>query len=722
MKRLSSFDAILLLGMLSSHLHAQPSFRYLGFNYTAFQQGLLPYTNSWQAQDFTNSQAIQSVSLTDAFACEGNGALALEVKLIGGDPNFANGETFVDMRNYPPIENGEICEIPPLNLAGQRITLKVFCPPGLAGDANASNGFQLFVKDEQWRSFYGSWTNIQPLGGTCHLISLTPSTTAPPGGFMDIGFDPTQIRSIGLKIGANGNWNGSFEGTIWLDDIRWGSEPAPKYGFEQAINSLSQMSELPVNTVSLVITWFMDSLNSTTVYQDPQRSPDMDGIRATIDSLHARGFSLMLKPHVDVQDGSWRGFIQPLNTAAWFESYRNFMQQLAQIANDKEVGIFCVGTELSRLEHLRPQWAKVIEEIRATAPKVRLTYAANWDAFLLTSFWDLLDMAGVDAYFPFGNVTDPSVETITTRWQLWKELLVEWQDSIQKPVLFTEIGYASHEAAAIFPWIGCPNINASTCSYAHHCELQGRLYEAAMRSFCRESWFEGMLFWNWEPVTDTGGCCNRDFTPQNKASTLETFFKPLAFVDTLELSCEDEQAILYPLLNDCGQALEIVSISGLGGATIVSIEQEAIMLQQFGDSLGTFYYTIKNQYNRTDEAKVIVKYTSPDTDGDGIADCVDTDNDSLSTGLEDILAFKLHLYPNPADEQLVLEFPDGTSQTEAYSLRMSNLYGQEVYTQPLGLSKNKTIISLKTLTKGVYILSVLDKNQRLIGYWKFVRY
>ncbi len=40
----------------------------------------------------------------------------------------------------------------------------------------------------------------------------------------------------------------------------------------------------------------------------------------------------MLKPHVDVKDGSWRGTIRPSDTAAWFSSYDVFLTRYARMA------------------------------------------------------------------------------------------------------------------------------------------------------------------------------------------------------------------------------------------------------------------------------------------------------------------------------------------------------------------------------------------------------
>jgi len=612
-------------------LLAQPGFTYMGFNYPTFQQGQLPYSQSWQVQDFFNSQAIQAAEVGTGFACTGNAALRLSVQLQGGHPNLANGEVFVDMRQHPPGGDTASCLTAPLNLQGSPLSVQVYCPAGLGGETSAPNGFQLFVKDAQWRSFYGSWTNIAPLSDTCHTVWLTPDTLAPAGGFMSEGFDPTQIIAVGLKIGANSSWTGSFSGEVWLDEVRW--EEQSRYGFEHPSNALEQMTELPVNTASLVLTWYMEAPYSTQIWPHPQKSATLEEIAQTIDSLHARGMKVMLKPHVDVLDGSWRGLIDPADPGAWFESYRQFVGQLAALGAEKGVELFCVGTEFSTMEAFRAEWEAVIAQTRNQLPDARLVYAANWDAFLSTPFWDLLDLIGVDAYFPLGGLSGGTVEQLSGRWSLWKDFLKEVADSVQKPVLFTEIGYASHAAAVQTPWLGCAGFVAGSCPFEHNCALQARAYTAAMRAFCNEPWFAGMLFWNWEPTADAGGCCNRNFTPQNKPLTLESFYRPHAFDDTLLLSCGQNEALLDALANDCGSGLRIEGLSQQPEGLLWETNNNQLIIREFPDSSFTFSYQLANEWNSYDTARVWVQYRWPDRDGDLLADCVDRED----CGCEDLM-------------------------------------------------------------------------------------
>ena len=51
----------------------------------------------------------------------------------------------------------------------------------------------------------------------------------------------------------------------------------------------------------------MDSRTSNTIAPTASSSPADDVVLRAIDEMHALGLQVMLKPHVDVHDGTWRG-------------------------------------------------------------------------------------------------------------------------------------------------------------------------------------------------------------------------------------------------------------------------------------------------------------------------------------------------------------------------------------------------------------------------------
>jgi len=501
---------------------------YKGITYVSWTRGDYPWTTSWKAQTYTDSQAITAVSITTDCAHSGVGGLEMTVDLVGGHPNKSNGEVFVDLRYHPPLLEPPCCLTAPVDFDGVQICAYVWCPQGSRGDLSRPNGLQVFVKDEEWRSFYGSWHNIEER--QWNHVCVTPSTTAPPGGYMSPGFTPTQTVLLGVKVGAGGGSTATFSGTMCLDDVGWTTDGCnPAYTFENIKNSLDKLQDTKANYVSLVTTWYMDTYTSSTIYSDAERTHTDAEIIETIQAIHDRGMDVMLKPHVDVKDDTWRGAIDPLDEEGWFASYTSFITHYAEIAQNNGVELFCIGTELESLvtDTYRSHWITVINAIKQTYTGT-LTYAANWDGYGNVSFWDQVDLAGIDAYFPLSNDPDPSLDELVEGWthfcytttspcytysgpvecHNWVNEIESWQKTITKPVVFTEIGCQSADCAAATPWFA----NSTT----PNCDLQARCYRAATEVWKDKPWFKGMFWWAWYPWSDAGGCCDKDFTSQNK--------------------------------------------------------------------------------------------------------------------------------------------------------------------------------------------------------------
>src|SRR5260370_38450269 len=111
---------------------------------------------------------------------------------------------------------------------------------------------------------------------------------------------------------------------------------------------------------------------------DVLRTHTDGAVRAAIQDLHDLGLKVMLKPHVDVQDGTWRGTIHPADTDRWFASYRAFIARYAALAQAGRAEMFCVGTELATLTDSRyaAQWAGIVGAVRG-AYRGPITTAPN---------------------------------------------------------------------------------------------------------------------------------------------------------------------------------------------------------------------------------------------------------------------------------------------------------------------------------------------------------
>jgi uncharacterized protein YraI len=188
----------------------------------SFESGTMGWIPQQDPENVPDTQAVTAVVQSSNQAKSGLASLEIAVNLIGGNhPTDSKGEAFVDMRYDLP--NG-VTTPAPHDLTGKTITCWVYASPGSAGDASSPNGFQIFVKDTDFRSEYGTWKDITPQReGTWFPITLTPSMQMPPGGYKDSDFNPTRIILLGVKIGAGGKSTDQmrYAGRVYVDACDW---------------------------------------------------------------------------------------------------------------------------------------------------------------------------------------------------------------------------------------------------------------------------------------------------------------------------------------------------------------------------------------------------------------------------------------------------------------------------------------------------------------------
>lgn len=277
--------------------------------------------------------------------------------------------------------------------------------------------------------------------------------------------------------------------------------------------SIRSMSEIGVKCVAIIPTWYQEKYNSTEIGPN-DRTPSDQSIRHAIRKAHDEGMFVMLKPHIDLtsdEDSSRSdiGFNADDKWSQWFDNYTKFITHYAKIARDEDVEFFCIGTELTFAASRTDMWKnQVIPEVRK-AYKGRIMYAANWDEYTKVGFWEDLDYAGIDAYFPLADKGTPQYEEIRQGWRKWAKDIGQWAAKVKKPVLFTECGYASVNTAAVKPW---QENKASEPNQT----LQADCYKALLEELWNEPWFFGLYWWSWNTYSGSGGANNKGFTPQNK--------------------------------------------------------------------------------------------------------------------------------------------------------------------------------------------------------------
>jgi Glycoside Hydrolase Family 113 len=239
-----------------------------------------------------------------------------------------------------------------------------------------------------------------------------------------------------------------------------------------------------------------------------------EGVKQYAKTFQKKGIKIMLKPQIWVWRGEYTGFIEMTTEDNWNmleTSYSKFILEFAELAQEINAEIFCIGTELEKFIENRPKyWKNLIVEIKKIY-KGKLTYAANWDEFKRTPFWNELDYMGIDAYFPISDGKTPTIEDCKQGWKPHKEAIKKLFNKHSKPILFTEFGYRSVDYTGKEPWKSDRNMTKVNL------EAQTNATQALFEAFWNEDWFAGGFVWKWYHNHEkSGGQNNTRFTPQNK--------------------------------------------------------------------------------------------------------------------------------------------------------------------------------------------------------------
>jgi hypothetical protein len=301
-----------------------------------------------------------------------------------------------------------------------------------------------------------------------------------------------------------------------LTHVSWWHD---QYQYAEASTARQELAATGANWAGVLVTWYMEKADSSAIAPDLLRTPTDAAVRQAIRELRALRLDVMLKPHVDVQDGTWRGTIRPRDPSRWFEAYRGFLAHYAAIAQEEGVALLCIGTELATMSGAAyaSEWDGLIAQVR-TRYTGALTYAANantpGDEFTSVSFWRHLDLLGLDVYTPLTGKMNPTrleLEQAWTRNRDGNNMLAayrNWQAAWGKPVIFTEIGYRSGDGTNRTPW-------DFSVPLAPDPAEQADCYVAAYEVWTREtSWMHGVFWWSWSvPLPEPG---DTGFDPRRK--------------------------------------------------------------------------------------------------------------------------------------------------------------------------------------------------------------
>ncbi len=243
----------------------------------------------------------------------------------------------------------------------------------------------------------------------------------------------------------------------------------------------------------------------------------IDGSRELAKMAKSEGLKVMLKPQVWFDRGTYTGDVKLDSEEKWIrfeKGYEEYILAHALNAEELNLEIMCIGTELKEFVLNRPEfWEQLISKVKSIYHG-QITYAGNWDSYKLMPFWNRLDYIGVDAYFPVSDSKTPTISEIKKGWKNPTQELKEISELHNKKIMFCEFGYRSISNCGKEPWV-------SSRGGELNFEAQKNCYEGTFQSVWKEPFMAGGFLWKWYPDHEKAGgnSCKR-FTPQNKPCEL----------------------------------------------------------------------------------------------------------------------------------------------------------------------------------------------------------
>lgn len=198
------------------------------------------------------------------------------------------------------------------------------------------------------------------------------------------------------------------------------------------------------------------------------------------------GLKVILKPMVNVADGTWRAHINFFDYdvpceptwSQWFDSYREYLNHYAKLAEETGCVMLVIGCELVNSDRREAQWREIISQIRQHYNGL-LTYNCDKYQENNLTWWDAVDVISSSGYYPID------------KWEQELDRIEQVVNHYQKPFFFCEVGCPSREGSQYLP-------NDWSFSGEVSMIAQSRWFEKMFTACDKRNWIQGFGIWDWK--------------------------------------------------------------------------------------------------------------------------------------------------------------------------------------------------------------------------------
>ena len=259
-----------------------------------------------------------------------------------------------------------------------------------------------------------------------------------------------------------------------------------EFARNETYQSFDLMAEtLNINTVVLPVVAWQKSAQSTEIDFCGEGTVSSWEIENMVDYAHRKGIRVILKPMVNVIDGTLRTDIGFSDTDVtfehywkdWFKSYSEFILHMAEIASTTGCSIFSVGCGLGRSEKCETEWRTLIAAVREKYSGF-ITYNTYRNFENSICWWDAVDLISSSGYY--------SNKEMGLQLKCIKDVVKKYN----KPFMFLEAGCRSR--------FGASNYHSGRDSVSSvNADEQAEYYKNLFSFTSGLPWFYGYGLWEW---------------------------------------------------------------------------------------------------------------------------------------------------------------------------------------------------------------------------------
>jgi len=281
------------------------------------------------------------------------------------------------------------------------------------------------------------------------------------------------------------------------------------WGGAAAGRSMDLMVErLGVTWTAITFGALQDTAQSTQIHFRDEPTVTDDEVRWAIRAAKDRGLKVVLKPVVNVADGTWRAHINFFDVdvppepkwSQWFASYTEFVVHHARIAADEGVEMLCIGCEMVQSDRRADEWRALVAAVREVYDGL-VTYNCDKYQEDHVTWWDAVDVISSSGYYPAGD------------WENQLDRIEPVVAAFGKPFFFMEAGCPSR--------VGSPDLpNDWNLAGEPSQQAQVEWYDAAFTACASRPWVRGFMLWDWPArlYDEADAATNDDYCMFGKAA------------------------------------------------------------------------------------------------------------------------------------------------------------------------------------------------------------